>query len=964
MGFMPQSCLSILSLPCLLLAAPGPQDSGLEPGLLGEYFKRNAKASDQVPAKLKPFFVRIDKQINFSPADGDFYGSKLTDAFLVRWTGVLRANTAGSYQFATNSDDGSRLYIDDKPIVDNWGSHSMRKKTGKVTLAAGDHEIEVTFANFGGGAGCIVTWTPPGKKESTLPASALFHRTDQAKKRMAAWDQKKWKKAKNKKKKGGVAYSPRMGPWVGTALQLGKDDHGPNIAYRAIIIPLDEQADAGIVFDADTLRMAGGWLDGGLALGGLPFTSGHGQFPSFNGETLFSLHATPGWANPVGHRKDPRSGDYPPLGHLPKKWAHYKGLYLQGDRVVLAYTVGKAQVLETPTLETSGSHRAVVRSFRIQRDGSKMTLVVMDLPEGADKVTPKGHQVTIGHGQDSSVSVQARQLPQGSEFHVADGQLLLTLGAARGSDEFSLAISRETGAGINGSTARNYPETPVDFGKLTKGGPARWPNIVTTKGVMASEKDAASKSYVVDRITVPFGNEYEPRMRIGGMDFFADGKTAAVSTWDGDVWIVSGIDDELGEIEWKRFAAGLHEPLGLKIVDDVVYTVSDMQITRFHDYDNDGEADFYENFNNDWDLTSGFHAFCFDLHTDPAGRFYFAFGAPVRGGGRSFERMGEHHGSIIRVSKDGSRLERYATGLRAPNGICVGPDGQVTSGDNEGTFVPRCPIHWIDEGEFLGVVDSASTPIRKKLKTTATVSQRVPAGMKRTLDATEMPKPLAWLPKNIDNSGGGQVWVTSDRWGPFDGELLHMSYGRSSLYLVLRESKGGLMQGGTVKIPVTFTSSAMRARFNHRDGQLYVAGLRGWQSNAAKEGGFDRVRYTGKPVFMPSSLRAKKNGLEIGFTRKLDAELANDPESFTIKAANIRWTHDYGSGDYPIDGSAKKGWSTLEVTSAKLLPDGKTVHIEITGIRPAHQMEIRYDLEAEDGAALRGQINNTIHVID
>ena len=42
--------------------------------------------------------------------------------------------------------------------------------------------------------------------------------------------------------------------------------------------------------------------------------------------------------------------------------------------------------------------------------------------------------------------------------------------------------------------------------------------------------------------------------------------------------------------------------------------------------------------------------------------FYFAFGAPVRGGGRSFERMGEHHGSIIRVSKDGSRLERYATG--------------------------------------------------------------------------------------------------------------------------------------------------------------------------------------------------------------------------------------------------------------------------------------------------------------
>ena len=106
------------------------------------------------------------------------------------------------------------------------------------------------------------------------------------------------------------------------------------------------------------------------------------------------------------------------------------------------------------------------------------------------------------------------------------------------------------------------------------------------------------------------------------------------------MWIVSGIDENLENLTWKRFAAGGHETLGLTIVDDIIYTVADDQITRYHDLNGDGEADFYENFNNDWELTSGFHAFCFDLKTGPQGDFFFAFGSPVRGGGRSFERMG------------------------------------------------------------------------------------------------------------------------------------------------------------------------------------------------------------------------------------------------------------------------------------------------------------------------------------
>ena len=120
-------------------------------------------------------------------------------------------------------------------------------------------------------------------------------------------------------------------------------------------------------------------------------------------------------------------------------------------------------------------------------------------------------------------------------------------------------------------------------------------------------------------------------------------------------------------------------------------------------------------------------------------------------------------------------------------------------------------------------------------------------GVEDSAHRNPIPKPdppLCWISKACDNSGGGQVWVTSDRWGPFKGELLHLSYGRASVYLVLKQAVDDIMQGGIVRLvggadaaqltgtPVKLTSSAMRARFNPGDGQLYVTGLAGWQTDA------------------------------------------------------------------------------------------------------------------------------------
>jgi len=736
---------------------------------------------------------------------------------------------------------------------------------------------------------------------------------------------------------------------------------GSDVTPRGVALKLQDDWNAGMIFDTATLRMSAAWIGAPLKLVGTAFDGAHGPSPTLAMLPIFQTPQGPGWADASGSFKDPRANNIaplPPAGPLPAEWAKFKGLYRHGDQVVLSYTVGKTNVLELGSLEIKELVNAFGRTIRLE--GGDAPLVLMVAEAKGKTGAADGNSASLG-----DINVSIIDPPAGAKLEVTpEGQMLYKIPALKGAVSFKVLIAHGGEAGRAAFTElAKASAKPIDVTTLTKGGPAKWTADITTVGVLGKD-DAA---YTSDTLTIPYENPYKSWMRLGGMDFFSDGTRAAVSTWSGDVWIVSGIDEKLEKLTWKRFATGIHHPLGLKIVDDVIYTVGNSQITRLHDLNKDGEADFYECFNNDWQTTTAFHAFCFDLHTDPQGNFIFAMGAPVRSGGQSFHKLTDHHGTILRVSKDGKKLDVYATGVRAPNGIGVGPDGQVTSGDNQGTFVPACPLNWIAPGSFNGVVDSAH---RDGLKTSPSWTPKE----NWVLEKSETPKPLCWFPMDVDNSGGGQVWVTSDKWGPFKGELLHMSYGKSSLYKVLKETVDGQIQGGVAKIPVTFTSSAMRARFNAKDGQLYVAGLTGWQSNGAKDGGFNRVRYTGKPVYIPSELHAAEKGVKITFPCSIDEAAAADVQNWAVEVWNYKWTQNYGSPDvsaYPekaketADPAAKdkkkSARDPLTVKSAKLAPDGKSVFLEIEEIKPVMQMKITYKIKAADGAAMNGQITNTIH---
>ncbi|MDP6116928.1 MAG: cytochrome c, partial [Planctomycetota bacterium] len=382
--------------------------------------------------------------------------------------------------------------------------------------------------------------------------------------------------------------------------------------------------------------------------------------------------------------------------------------------------------------------------------------------------------------------------------------------------------------------------------------------------------------------------------------------------------------------------------LGLKIVDGVIHTLGRDQITKLHDLNNDGEADFYECFNNDVMITDNFHEFAYCLETDKDGTFYFAKGGPVRPGGRGWGKLVPHHGCIMTVPKDGGQLEVFSTGSRAPNGIGLGPNGEVTVGDNEGTWTPKCHISLVKKGDFLGVVDLA----HGKEKPT-----------------TYEPH-ICWLPKHIDNSNGGQVWVTSDnRWGPLEGRLLHMSYGTTKLYLVDYEYHDGIIQGGVVPFKLNFNTGIMRGRFNKRDGQLYLCGLKGWQTRAAKEAGFQRVRYTGRPVDMATKIHYTQSGIEITFNRPVAPESIK-PENFSAEMYNYKWSGAYGSADYSVLKPGKRGKDKLSIASTTLSADGKTVSLDIPQLQECMQWMVRYRLKTPEGKPLDNELYGTINKMD
>jgi azurin/sugar phosphate isomerase/epimerase len=425
--------------------------------------------------------------------------------------------------------------------------------------------------------------------------------------------------------------------------------------------------------------------------------------------------------------------------------------------------------------------------------------------------------------------------------------------------------------------------------------PSQWPQWIETKGELGTQTPFAT-----DRITIPFENPYGTLFFITAHDFFSDG-TAAIATMTGEVWLVKGIDDKLEKLRWKRFATGLHQPLGMKVVKDKLYVLGRDQITCLHDLNGDDEADLYQCVTNAMQTSPGGHDFIVGLETDKEGRWYFASG---------------NQGVCRITGRD--KLEVLATGFRNPNGLGISADGRfITTSVQEGDWTPATSICQIELDHNLGAHFGAGGPKDGK-----------------------PPEPvLMYMPRGEDNSASSQVFITSEKWASLKGDnnLIHLSSGGGSAWLMMRQQVKGRWQAAAVKISGNFDSGPQCARFNPKDGHLYVNGMQGWGSYTPKDGCFQRVRFTGGDKPVPVAFEARDNGVLLRFNQPVkDADAA----TCFAQCWNYKYGPQYGSPEYSVKYADTPGHDPLEVRSVQKLDGGKTLFLEIPQIVTASQIHL------------------------
>jgi len=143
-----------------------PDQQAFGAGLKGEYY------ADRGFRQRK--LTRVDRRIDFNWGQATPHPPLPADGFAVRWTGKLDPPRTGSYAFHTTSDDGARLWIAGKQIIDDWSDHALTEAHGKVDLTAGRKvDVKLEYYDSSSDAAVRLEWTPPGGRRQVVPTARL-----------------------------------------------------------------------------------------------------------------------------------------------------------------------------------------------------------------------------------------------------------------------------------------------------------------------------------------------------------------------------------------------------------------------------------------------------------------------------------------------------------------------------------------------------------------------------------------------------------------------------------------------------------------------------------------------------------------------------------------------------------------------------------------------------------------------
>ncbi|WP_209328804.1 c-type cytochrome [Lunatimonas salinarum] len=414
-------------------------------------------------------------------------------------------------------------------------------------------------------------------------------------------------------------------------------------------------------------------------------------------------------------------------------------------------------------------------------------------------------------------------------------------------------------------------------------------------------------------------DDFQPR--VAGLAIAPDGGLL-VSTWDsvGGVYHLTW-PENVGPADYsiKRIAEGLAEPLGLEVVGGDLYVLQKHELTRLRDLDGDGVMDEYFPICNSWGVTDDFHEFAFGL-VFKEGYFYATLSMAMRLA--TGVQQAKDRGKTLKIALDGT-YETLDYGLRTPNGIGIGPDGELFVADNQGQWLPANKLIHVQPGAFNGMAWGLSPDL-------ATVPEMVP--------------PAIWLPdKEIGNSPTEPILM---KHGPYAGQMIHGDVTHGGIKRDFLEKINGSYQGAVFRFSQGFHAGVNRLVWGPGEA-LYVGevGMVGGWSWKERQFGLEKLTYNGKPTFEMLAIRAKPEGFEIEFTEPLKD---SPVEIGQIKLAHWWYlpTESYGG--------PKMDLQTLRPSRIDLSPDRRRAYLEVPDLIPGRVVyfSLDPDLKSESGRTL------------
>ena len=415
-------------------------------------------------------------------------------------------------------------------------------------------------------------------------------------------------------------------------------------------------------------------------------------------------------------------------------------------------------------------------------------------------------------------------------------------------------------------------------------------------------------------------------LEVGGLATMPDGRLA-VSTRRGEIWIVENpYQKDSHQTNYRRFASGLHEILGLAYKDGVFYCSQRGELTKITDTNRDGVADLYEPIYQ-FELSGNYHEYTYGPVFDKNGDMLVTLNLAWIGFGEG--KFAKWRGWLVKIKPDGT-LEPQSAGLRSPAGYSINDEGDIFYGENQGDWVGSGRITHLAKGDFAGNpggikwAKEPNSPFKLTLEEIPDNSQPMFEAAKKVKN---LKLPAVWFPHAIMGISTSDIIqdTTKGKFSPFPGQYFVADQGQSKVMRVFMEKVNGVYQGFCINYREGFQSGILRERFG-LDGSMFVGMTsRGWGSTGKDNFGLQRLVWNGLTPFEINTIHAKSDGFEISFTQAVDVKSVKNAASYALRSYIYEYHHQYGSPIINV--------KDIKIKGISVSPDKKSVRISLDGIR-------------------------------